>query len=300
MRPCPCGFPGATGAAEQNSSPAEALTRPSNVGCSRRPACLRGRHKRHVPFDHKHQQTTRFKGNSSFAAIKHLQIHHGNSCGELRQYLYWFYILLCSINAIPFPEQMRGKVTKVTPFPFLRGLQNHLGGSCSFPHVEGTAPSFPHDNLGLMCLLCKGHRGVMRVKTVQNDSAVTLNQMSVIKRGFKSGLWERKSSHPPQNLDQRCNILLCSKAFHPYLRVKRIRVSAQSSAFTCGIKANKSGGHQRLLDLPSGVPTTCSDVQVGSLLSGPAFTGMATAVLETTGGLQRGMWVTPSSSSSLR
>lgn len=34
----------------------------------------------------------------------------------------------------------------------------------------------------------------MRVRTVQNDAAVTLNQMSVIKRGFKSGLWERKSS----------------------------------------------------------------------------------------------------------
>lgn len=71
--------------------------------------------------------------------------------------------------------------------------------------------------------------------------------------------------------------------------VKRIRVSARSSAFICGIKANKSGEHQHLLDLPSGVPTTCSDVEAGSLLSGPAFTGMAMAVLETTGGVQRGM-----------
>lgn len=69
-----------------------------------------------------------------------------------------------------------------------------MGGSCSFPHVEVTAPALPQDNLGLMGLLCKGHRGVMRVKTVQNDAAVTLNQMSLMKRRFKSGLWERKSS----------------------------------------------------------------------------------------------------------
>lgn len=176
---------------------------------------------------------------------------------------------------------MCGKVIKVAPVPFLRLLR----GSCSLPHVEVTASSVLQRSPGLTCLLCKGHRGVMRVKTIQRDTPVILSQMSAIRRRFKKQL-TGKEQRPKISHESTPRV----EAFDRYLRVRKdpFHWWSQRSRW------RKTPPHilSLLLDLPSGVPTTGSVVWEGSLLSWPvleALTGMATAVLETTGGVQRGM-----------